>query len=69
MTRYFFICPTPHGETRYPADLRSDMVARTNADAHPTAIRVETGNGRVVWRRPLGETEYNAIMKGRNGRS
>lgn len=69
MTCYIFINTRQSIETRHPIDLRDDLSARRHASITPNCIRVETESARVVWRKPMDEQEFEAVMRGRNGRS
>lgn len=46
----------------YDLTCTGDLDARRKAENSATCIRVETTQGRVVWRRPLTDAEMREIM-------
>jgi hypothetical protein len=59
---YTFTCARDKQHHTYDIDLSADMAARKLASENQTCIRVETAQGRVVWRRPLSDSEMREIM-------
>jgi hypothetical protein len=63
---YIFFTKIGTNYSEFERSCRDDMTARKMAKGNKTVIRVETENARVVYRKPLSDSEMAETMR-RNG--
>lgn len=61
---YTFTCIRSGNRHAYDLDLSADLAARKLASENQTCLKVETTQGRVVWRKPLTPAEFRDVMNG-----
>lgn len=64
MPSYIFTCIRAGTRHTYDLDLSADLPARKLASDNQTCMKVETAQGRVVWRKPLTAAEFRDVMTG-----
>lgn len=62
MPLYKFLTQRGTATSTYDLTCDGDLDARRKAEGSATCIRVETSQGRVVWRKPLTDAEMREIM-------
>lgn len=65
MPLYKFLTKRGTATSTYDLTCDGDLDARRKAEGIATCVRVETPQGRVVWRRPLTPVEFRDVMTGK----